>query len=191
MRRILAIAYSLVWAWTEHRVASDMMQREPAEQIVVLFDEVEAHLHPKWQRSIIPALLSAVKVLEESLDVQVISATHSPLVMASVEPEFDESSDEVFHLELEKSRVTIDRVPWAKQGDVTGWLVSEIFGLDQARSQEAERAIEAAEAFMRDDTDQLPADLDSEDTIDRELRRVLPDHDPFWPRWITQTKRAS
>lgn len=35
---------------------------------------------------------------------------------------------------------------WAKQGDVVNWLVSDAFGLRQARSIDAERAIEAAEA---------------------------------------------
>jgi hypothetical protein len=31
-----------------------------------------------------------------------------------------------------------------RQGDVVGWLTSEVFGLEQARSRDAERAIEAA-----------------------------------------------
>ena len=50
-------------------------------------------------------------------------------------------------------RFTYDEVGWAKQGDVINWLVSETFGLRQGRSVEAERAIEAAEALMRDDTE--------------------------------------
>lgn len=33
-----------------------------------------------------------------------------------------------------------------EEGDVVNWLVSDAFGLDQARSVEAEQAIEAAEA---------------------------------------------
>jgi hypothetical protein len=72
---------------------------------------------------------------------------------------------------------------------VVNWLVSETFGLRQGRSIEAERAIEAAEAFMRDDSTALPENLRSRDEIHRELQRVLPGHDPFWPRWIVATER--
>ena len=65
-------------------------------------------------------------------------------------------------------------------------LTSEIFGLQQARSPEAERAIEAAEALMRGETASLPVDLATEDAVHRELLRVLPDQDRFWPRWIVR-----
>jgi hypothetical protein len=58
------------------------------------------------------------------------------------------------------------------------------FCLNQARSQEAETAIEAAEAFMRDDRAALPPGLQTKGQIHRALVQLLPDHDPFWPRWI-------
>ena len=70
------------------------------------------------------------------------------------------------------------------QGDVLNWLVSDVFGLRQGRSVEAERAIEAAEAFMRGDEQRLPENLRERDDIHRELGRVLPGHDSFWPRWV-------
>jgi hypothetical protein len=79
---------------------------------------------------------------------------------------------------------------WAKQGDVIGWLVSDTFGLHQGRSLEAERAIEAAEAWMREDLAELPAELSSQEAIHEELKRVLPGHDPFWPRWVVELERA-
>jgi hypothetical protein len=85
----------------------------------------------------------------------------------------------------------VEDVPWTCQGDVTNWLVSDIFGLKQARSREAERAIEAAEAFMRGDTQSLPQDLNSQELIHQELVRTLPGHDDFWPRWIVSTKQVA
>ena len=84
--------------------------------------------------------------------VQLVAATHSPLVLASVEAVFEEGRDRLFHLDLRDGQVQLDEECWAKQGDVVNWLVSETFGLRQGRSIEAERAIEAAEAFMRNDT---------------------------------------
>lgn len=62
------------------------------------------------------------------------------------------------------------------------WLVSESFGLRQARSVEAERAIEAAEAFMRGEPEE--GALHEHAAIHEALRRSLPDHDHFWPRWL-------
>ena len=122
--------------------------------------------------------------------VQLLAATHSPLVLASLEPLFEEERDRLFHLDLRHGQVHLDEVGWAKQGDVINWLVSESFGLRQGRSVEAERAIEAAEALMRDHTEELPEGLSTRDEIHRELKRVLAGHDPFWPRWIVDTEQS-
>ncbi|MHC5862179.1 MAG: ATP-binding protein, partial [Nostoc sp.] len=85
-----------------------------------------------------------------------------------------------------------DEVPWSKQGDIVGWLTSDIFGLKQARSKEAEIAIEAAEAWMRDDDmNAFPENLRIPTQIHQELQRVLPGHDPFWPRWIVTTEKRN
>ncbi|MDD1428361.1 ATP-binding protein, partial [Dolichospermum sp. ST_sed9] len=50
MKRILGLAYLLVWTWYEHEKASELTQREPMNKIVLLIDEIESHLHPRWQR---------------------------------------------------------------------------------------------------------------------------------------------
>jgi hypothetical protein len=115
---------------------------------------------------------------------QVIAATHAPLVVASLEPYFDADKDDLFLLQQTDKAISLTGGHFAKQGDVINWLVSDTFGLRQARSLEAERAIEAAEAWMRQDLDGLPDDLRTEEAIDQDLRRVLPGHDPFWPRWV-------
>lgn len=48
---------------------------------VVLIDEIELHLHPKWQREIIPALKRTFP------NCQFIVTTHSPQVISEVQPE--------------------------------------------------------------------------------------------------------
>lgn len=48
---------------------------------VVLIDEVELHLHPQWQRKIIPALTRTFP------NCQFIVTTHSPQVLSHVKPE--------------------------------------------------------------------------------------------------------
>lgn len=46
---------------------------------IVLIDEIELHLHPKWQREVIPALLSTFP------NIQFLITTHSPQVLSRVD----------------------------------------------------------------------------------------------------------
>lgn len=192
VRRVLALAYFLVWAWHEHRVTAELLGKRPESHMVILFDEPETHLHPRWQRTIVPSVLAAVDALSGRSDAQpqVLVASHAPLVAASLEPLFDRDKDDVARLEFPDGVVTIEQGGWAPQGDATNWLVSETFGLEQARSLEAEQAVEAAQAFMRGDKAALPKTLDSEAAIHKALTHLLPSHDHFWPRWIVSTQPA-
>lgn len=185
MRRVLALAYALVWTWYEHTEAAHLQNRRPIDELVLLIDEVDAHLHPIWQRVILPALFEVFPEIERSLRVQVLASTHAPLVLASVETLFDEDRDQLLHFALRDGKIAAEPIPWAKQGDAVSWLVSEAMGLHQGRSLAAERAIEAAEAFVRGDA--TPPDLDTREKIHAELLRVLSGHDDFWPRWLVET----
>jgi len=187
VRRIVNLAYVLVWAWEEHKQAAALRNEEPTDQLVLLVDEVEAHLHPKWQRVILPALLQVAAGLHAEIRVQVLCATHSPLVLASLEPLFNEETDCLYWFDLEKKEVHFRLFPWAKQGDVVGWLLSPLFGLKQARSREAETAIDAAEAYMAAEPEKLPPGLNTRQAIESEMRRVLPGDDPIWSRWPLTT----
>ncbi|HSN98226.1 MAG TPA: ATP-binding protein [Candidatus Nanopelagicales bacterium] len=190
MQRILGLAYLVTWAWTEHIEACRLIGWEPASRFVMLIDEPETHLHPRWQRHLVPAVVQVLADLSAGMRPQVLMTTHSPLVLASIEPHFSAATDKQFLFELEAGEVTLRELPWVKRGDAIGWLTSEVFDLDQARSVEAERAIEAAEAYMRGELDALPEGLRTEDEIHRELVRLLPDQDRFWPRWIVRRERG-
>lgn len=187
VRRIVGLSYLLVWAWREHCIAAKLLRRQPVRKILLLVDEPETHLHPKWQRLILPALLAAVKKLlaSESVDIQILTATHSPLVLASLEPHFDVQVDKLLHLGLKDSAAYVEEVAWAKQGDVVNWLVSESFGLQQGRSLQAEQAIEAAEAFLRGEPVSLA--LSTRAAIHERLVSALASHDDFWPRWLVES----
>lgn len=188
MKRVIDLAYLLIWTWTEHVLAATLRGVAPTTRIVMVVEEIELHLHPKWQRTVLPALLAAVEGLIPSAQVQILASTHSPLVLASLEADFDPQRDKLFTFSLEGGRVEFAESPWTPHGDMVGWLTSDIFDLKQARSREAERAIEAAEALMRGDMTYLPAGLQTRAEIDGVLRKLLPGLDPFWPRWIVGSK---
>ncbi|MFN7854425.1 MAG: AAA family ATPase [Dolichospermum sp.] len=185
VQRIITMAYLIVWAYEEHKIQSKLIRREPQKRMVILVDELEAHLHPQWQRAILPALLDTRDDLASDLQVQIMVATHSPLVMASVEPRFDARVDKLFSLELVKSdllgnEVQIEELPFIRQGVVDSWLMSDVFKLRHARSLEAEKAIEAAKVL------QLSDNPNSEDVarVSNDLARYLSEDDRFWPRWV-------
>lgn len=191
IRRIIALAYLLVWAWQEHIAACALRGEEPTNHIVFLVDEVEAHLHPQWQRRIVPALLDVMSAItgEHDAKVQLIATTHSPLVLASVESQFDPDKDSWFDLDMDQERreVTLQKRPYVRRGDVSNWLTSEAFDLKMARSLEAEEAIMAARAVL---LEPIPNAQEIR-RVDGLLRSSLGDIDPFWVRWSAFRDDAS
>ena len=181
IRRIVALAYMLTWTWSEHQVASELRGDEPSRQVVMLFDEVESHLHPRWQRSILKALRDVGSVLQDDVNVQLVVSTHSPLVLASAEPWFDPEQDAWFDLDLEGNppRAILNRRTYTPHGTTGAWLTSDAFHLPTDRSLEGEHAILRAKSILRQYEPSLQDVMD----VHAELRATLPDLDRFWVRW--------
>ena len=181
VRRIVALAYMLTWTWSEHRIASELRGDEPSRQVVMLFDEIESHLHPRWQRSILGALREIGSVLQDSIDLQLVVSTHSPLVLASAEPWFDPEEDAWFDLDLEGNppRAQLHRRIFTPHGTAGSWLTSEAFDLSTDRSLEAEEAVLRARTILR----QVDPTLSDVMNVHADLRATLPDIDRFWVRW--------
>lgn len=182
VQRVLTLSYLIVWAWYEHKENCKLRKMTPDSRMVILIDELEAHLHPKWQRAILPALMQVQKILSDELQIQFIVATHSPLIMASAETLFDESVDQLYQIKLDKEQrnAILTSEEFIKYGHVNSWLTSPIFNLNQARSSDAERAINAAKKL------QLQEEANDSDVqaAHAELVRCLSQNDAFWPRWI-------
>jgi hypothetical protein len=186
VRRIVALCYMLTWAWREHLLASALLGETPTTRLVLLFDELESHLHPRWQRAILGAVLKLAESLNAGAKIQLIGATHSPLILAAAEPLFDPAQDAWFDLDLERSSATelpivrLRQRDFVRHGDVSNWLTSEAFDLKSARSLEAESAIERAKALLRQDD---PALSEAHEIQQALYRAGLGDIDPFWVRW--------
>lgn len=181
VRRIVTLAYLIVWAWNEHRIASELARIEPQRRMVILVDEMEAHLHPLWQRAVLPALLDVGEELSNELQAQFLIATHSPLVMASVELTFDDDIDKLFHMDLlQDGEVNFRELRFVRYGSIDAWLTSEVFDLRHARSLEAESAIERAKALQR----QKNPKREDVRAVSEDLVRTLASEDEFWPRWL-------
>lgn len=179
VKRVIGLSYVLIWAWFRHQRNARLAGIDPFDQMILVVDEIEAHLHPRWQRAIVPALMDVVDILSDELVVQTHIATHSPLILASTETIFKRETDALHHLELDEGIVSISRMDFGNFGSVDAWLMSEVFGLKQARSIEAERWIERAMYLQLEEG----PDPEEVDEVDDGLLRCLRDDDEFWPRW--------
>jgi hypothetical protein len=93
---------------------------------IVLIDEIDLHLHPAWQRTILPSLAVAFPKL------QFICTTHSPLVASTVRKE------NVFVTrDAEDGTATVRQIEESVFGrSAEQLLLSSYFGLETTRSDE-------------------------------------------------------
>ena len=181
VKRMAKLAYLLAWALSKHEEECDRVKQEPSKQVILLIDEIETHLHPRWQRTVLPSLMRAIASWRPNSppDVQMLVVTHSPLVLASAEPDFVTARDALWKLDLTENKVTIERDEWHKRGDSQMWLSSDVFDETSGYSVQAEQAIVDASALMRA-AETTESGAESART---QLRRVLADTDPFWLSW--------
>ena len=100
--------YALALRMGSHYGWKEGWEKKPA---ILLIDEIENHLHPTWQRRVIPALL------EHFPGLQIFATTHSPFVVAGLK------ARQVHLLKRdENGRVTAT----TNTEDVIGWTADEI-----------------------------------------------------------------
>lgn len=185
VQRVLLLAYLIILSWQEHELAAEQTGTPALRRMLVIVDELEAHLHPKWQRIVLPALMSVGDLLSSDLVLQMIAATHSPMILASMEASFDADTDVLYHLYGDGPKVKLEETPFVKYGDASGWLTSPLFGLRHARSREAEKAIEDAKALQMAES----PTKEQVSEVSGRLVRHLSDDDKFWPRWLYFAER--
>lgn len=89
---------------------------------VVLIDEIELHLHPKWQREIIPALTRTFP------NCQFIITTHSPQVISQIKP------DGIYILEATSEGI-VAKQPESSFGRDSNRILEDVMGVPE-RPQE-------------------------------------------------------
>ncbi len=97
---------------------------------ILIIDEIDAHLHPSWQRRIIPA------ITKEFPSLQIFCSTHSPLMLAGLK------AGQIHLLKRDKKgKVTVSR----NETDIIGWSADEIvttfLGVESATDFQTEQDI--------------------------------------------------
>lgn len=88
---------------------------------IVLIDEIDLHLHPKWQRLIVP------KLQEVFPNCQFLVSTHSPHVMTHVQPE------NLFLLRMTPETGMVCEQPSESYGKTVERILEDLMGLETTR----------------------------------------------------------
>ncbi len=108
-----------------------------SEPAVCLVDEIDLHLHPRWQRELLQKLSARFP------NVQFVATAHSPLIVQAA-PEAN-----VVVLRRVGERVVIDRAPESvRHWRVDQILTSDLFGLPSARPAELDALIAEREHLL-------------------------------------------
>lgn len=133
----LGFGYQSMMSWMID-FCKRMFERYPksenplAESAIVLVDEIDLHLHPQWQRTVIPYLSKTFH------NTQFIVTTHSPMVL--------QSAEDINLFVLKHNEEGMVSVEHSDIHDFRGWTVEEILretmGLhDDVHSDEYQRLI--------------------------------------------------
>jgi predicted ATP-binding protein involved in virulence len=95
---------------------------------VVLIDEIDLHLHPKWQRMMVP------KLLEVFPNSQFLISTHSPHVITHVKPE------NLFLLQLREGQLFCSR-PAESYGKTVERVLEDLMGIETTRPVEVKESL--------------------------------------------------
>ena len=111
----------LAFKMLNHYEFAEGWNKKPA---ILLIDEIENHLHPTWQRRVIPALLKHFPGL------QILAASHSPFVVAGLR------TGQVHMLRRDAKGVVSAST---NERDIIGWTTDEILrtfmGVDEPTDQ--------------------------------------------------------
>lgn len=99
-------------------------------EAVVLIDEIELHLHPKWQQRILADLQRTFP------NAQFIVSTHSPQVLTTVEPQ------RIVELAREGDRIVAGAPAGATYGAEAGDVLSVVMGVKERPENEFTKALE-------------------------------------------------
>jgi predicted ATP-binding protein involved in virulence len=91
---------------------------------IVMVDEIDLHLHPKWQMTVLQTLA------RELPNIQFIVTSHSPLIVGSLE-----WMNIIVMKPGAKQSSKAERIEWAVHGlDADQVLITEFFGMDSTRA---------------------------------------------------------
>ena len=132
-RTVTAWIVDLGWRLVRRYPDSPKPLEEPA---VVLIDEIDLHVHPRWQRRIM------AQFSHHFTNVQFVATTHSPLMITSMR------DVNVAVLKQAGEHVVIENDPEVVEGWRFDQILVSLFGLETARSLRVEDLMKERETLL-------------------------------------------
>lgn len=145
-------------------IASRMAEANPDKENplmsngIVLIDEIDLHLHPKWQRTIIDSLSKTFP------NIQFIVSTHSPIILSG-------AMDAAQVIVLGEDGIVDADAKEYETYDISQLLLSELFGLKSSRSPQWDNMLSEQKSLL--EKNNRTSDEDSRlKELDKELSRL-------------------
>ncbi len=100
------------------------------KNLILLLDEIEVHLHPAWQRKVLPVVQKLFK------NAQIFVSTHSPFVVNSVDDAW------VYKLKVEDGKAKVESVTKSEDGNSYSYVLEETFDIKEEFGVEAEKELD-------------------------------------------------
>ena len=105
---ILHSLFQMIFSFVSYYGFQTQIEELPG---ILLIDEIDAHLHPSWQRRLLPTLVKYFPKM------QIFCCTHSPLILSGL------SAGQIQLLKREPDKpITVSR----NEDDIRGWSVDEV-----------------------------------------------------------------
>lgn len=129
---------------------------------IVMIDEIDMHLHPEWQQTVLPDLQRAFP------NIQFIVTTHSPQVLSSIDAgcirRLDWESDE----DSGRKRMVVNSVDQQTMGVASSDVLANVMGIDPVPDVEPARQLSRYLALIQQNLHEEPEG--------RQLREELNEH---------------
>ena len=148
-------------------LARRMAQANPTQgtdsEAIVLIDEVDLHLHPEWQQTVLDSLRRAFP------NAQFIVTTHSEQIIASVE------AKHVVRLDRVADGVVAASRPTSTYGATPDRVVEDVMGVSHLRPAKVEETLRAYWALITAGEGESPEALGIRETLDGWFRGEDPE----------------
>ena len=97
-----------------------------ARNFILFLDEIDIHLHPSWQRKILPVVQKTFK------NAQIFVSTHSPFVVNSIDDAW------VYQLKVKDGNAKVNQIFRSETGNSYSTILQEVFGIHERFGEDTE-----------------------------------------------------
>ncbi|WP_051959266.1 MULTISPECIES: AAA family ATPase [Janthinobacterium] len=120
---------------------------------IVMIDEIDMHLHPEWQQTVLPDLQRAFP------NIQFIVTTHSPQVLSSIDAHCIRRLDWELDEESGRKRMVVNTIDQQTMGVASSDVLASVMGIDPVPDVEPARQLSHYMALIQQNLHEEPGGM--------------------------------